>query len=738
VVSPDPWFEIARNVPLLREINAPAFEILRKEARSFCLAGEDVLFRAGDPADAVHIVVEGSLRLETPGKPGKDAEVLAELGPGDCVGELALLRGIPHSTTTVATGPAQVVEMRRVTLDRMMAQDSQLGKKLLDIASRRMVSTRLASIPLLAGIGEIVGSSMDLESNWQRLKAGQILFQRGHHPEFLYVLVSGRLEVVTFNSGDEEERLDLLAPGACIGDMELLTGEPTQATVRAARSSELVRLSRDQFEAILQDHAPKAARIARAVLERARMPESSRTRGRANVSVIVCMPARAGEPYRRFIAEFADSLARFGKTVALSRRTLESLQGSELPDNPASEPARRSLTDWIADHERNSRYVLVEADTRHTLWTESCLAQADLVLILADADDDPEPGELERALYDGGIAPRARRELVLLHPNRSRSPSETRRRLAARRVSAHHHLVSAERSDVDRLARMVTGRAVGVVLGGGGGVRGYSQIGMLKALRECAIPVDMAGGTGTGAIIAAQLAMCRDIESIAATYGGIIRSLGGRARDLTPPLSALLSGRAYVEVLRSTFGDAAIEDLWLPFFSVASSLTGNRHLQHEGPLWMAIRSASSVPGVMPPVRSGGDLLVDGSLLGSVPADVMRRRCGGYVVAVDACHGPAHSAADGRNSLPVASGWSLLWRHLLRRRRPFPGIIETLYRATLIGGSRDVQAIRAVADIYLRLPADGIGTFEWGRAQEAIETGYRYAKEELARAPLPPS
>ncbi len=729
-MSPDQWFEIARNIPLLREINAPAFEILRREASSISLGAGQLLYRVGDPADSLYVVLDGRVRVEVPMADPDGTEVLAELEPAEVIGELALLRGKPRSAQVRAVQEANLVRIRKATLDRMLAQDAEFGKKLEGMAARRMAGVQIASVHLLAGTERAFGPSADLESNWLRLGAGETLVRQGDPPDFLYVSVSGRLEVVRERPGQEDEVLDLLPPGAILGELALLAGDPHPATVRAVRRSEVVRVSRAQYLSVLEKQPEAAQQIFRRLAPRLLPQAAPRARGRTNICVIACVPARRGKAYERFVAMFAESLSRFGATSVLGGRWLEQ-RSADLSDGSRSE---RRLAEWIQELENKNRYVVVDCGTPHASWNKTCLMQADVILVVTDADDDPEPEELEQSLYSGELAPRTRRELVLLHSGRSRLPDDTRRRLAARPVSAHHHLAAGDTADAGRLARVVTGNSVGVVLGGGG-ARGYAQIGVLKAMCELGIPVDACGGTSFGALIAAQVAMGRDLERIVEVFGGpSSKGLPGRGilRNLTPPFASFASGRGYVRALKSWFGESDIEDLWLPFFSVSASLTTRRPIiADQGPLWLALRSTSSLAGILPPVRAGGELLVDGSVLDNLPAGIMKARCGGHVIAVDAGHAAPCEGGSWREPRAVTSGWNLLWRRSLRRPEPVPGFLETLWSSSTMAGAR------GDADVYLLPPAAHIGTFEWKRAREGVEIGYRYALEKLAeRQELP--
>ena len=95
-----------------------------------------------------------------------------------------------------------------------------------------------------------------------------------------------------------------------------------------------------------------------------------------------------------------------------------------------------------------------------------------------------------------------RRELVLLHEGHDPPPGSTSPMLAGGLYGQHHHVRLDIHSDFDRLARLLTGHAVGVVMAGGG-ARAFTHIGVVKALRASGVPIDLVGGTSMGAIVAA-------------------------------------------------------------------------------------------------------------------------------------------------------------------------------------------------------------------------------------------
>ena len=254
-------------------------------------------------------------------------------------------------------------------------------------------------------------------------------------------------------------------------------------------------------------------------------------------------------------------------------------------------------------------------------WTRLCVRQADLVLLVGrGAAGTLEPGLLETIGPAGGPAG-ARRELVLLYDSGQRMPCGTADWLARVPVSAHHHVDPRLPRDYDRLARMLTGRAVGLVLGGGG-ARALAHIGVIRALEEAGIPIDLVGGTSSGAIIGGQCASGWESARILAQSRKVLIDHGS-LNDFTLPVIALRRGRRYIRMLESLFADGRIEDLPLSFFCVSTNLTRSTCMVHRaGLLSEKVGASGAVPGLSPPTADGRDILVDGGVLNNLPVDVL--------------------------------------------------------------------------------------------------------------------
>jgi NTE family protein len=285
----------------------------------------------------------------------------------------------------------------------------------------------------------------------------------------------------------------------------------------------------------------------------------------------------------------------------------------------------------------------------------------------------------------------------------------------------HHYLREGDRGDLSRLARILAGRAVALVLAGGG-ARGFAHIGVIRALREAGVPFDFIGGASMGGIVGAGVAMGWDHKEVAQRMRrAFVQS--SPLSDFTLPLVAVLRGKKVAKLLMDHFGDIRIEDLDRTFFCVSSNLTkGTASIHADGPLWRALRASIAIPGLLPPVVHENSLLVDGGLMNNFPVDVMSTMTPGPVVGVDVAGSEALVVeAENFSEQP----WSKLFRQQLRGA---PSIVSILMRSGTVGNEAQRRQAREQADILFDPPMPGIGLRSWKSFDQAVEAGYAHAAE----------
>jgi predicted acylesterase/phospholipase RssA len=601
-----------------------------------------------------------------------------------------------------------------------------------ELRRRRRVELVVHLLHLFPGLDSEVVEELVPKVEWVALSSGETLFRQGDAADASYLVISGRLRVVA-EEGAAQRVLNEVGPGESVGEMALLTDDDRSATVYAVRDAQLARLDEATFRRFVERHPAAMKRITEFVVRRLRDQSRGWAPERARLSTFAVVPAGPGTPVASFAAGLASALAAHAPASHVNRLRVEAALGraraGELPDE---DPDALRLVQWMNEHEAAHRYVVYEADPRWTGWSERVLRHADHVLVIADAHGDPGLGENERRLREratGGRAPA--QSLVLLWKAGGSGPRETRRWLVGRDVAGHHHVRAGERGDLARLARVLTGNAVGLVLGGGG-ARGFAHIGVLRALAESAVPIDLVGGTSIGAIVAGLVARGLGPDEIDL----LARKQFSSLFDPTLPVVSLLAGRRIGKRIEDSLGSVQIEDLAIPFFCVSTNLTQALEVVHRrGPLARAVRASISLPGILPPVTSDGDLLVDGGLTNNLPIDVMRESvAGGRVVAVDVSAEVDLPAGDEAGY--EVSGWRILGQrlHPFRPSPPPPYILNLLTRSSLVASiiaEREKHA-RAAASLYLKIPAEDVKLLAFDAIEEVAARGYESTRDAIER------
>jgi NTE family protein/lysophospholipid hydrolase len=556
------------------------------------------------------------------------------------------------------------------------------------------------------------------------ITSGDTLIRQGEPGSCVYLVVNGRLRACAERTDGEPPVLANLARGDVVGEMALLTNEPQCATIRAVRDSELLMLSKEPFERLIAKCPLAMKHLVRTNLVRLQRSMLG-PRAQSTVATIAVIPAGSGAPLSDFAASLAMALSAFGPTVHVNRAQFERATRAGLPSNG-------SVASWLNEQEIKYRYVVYESDATCSEWTRRCLRQADRILAVGLAESTPALGEVESILQSLDDRTSAiPRDLVLLHAAETVRPGGTDAWLAARRVDGHHHVRLGRQAGCDRIARFVTGRAIGLVLGGGG-ARGMAHIGAVRAIQELGIPIDMIGGTSSGAAIAGAVAKGLGWESILQTAKELLVSRGSLL-DFTVPLVSLVAGRRISRTLQRTFEDVAIEDLWMNYFCVSTNLSRARTVVHRsGPLWKGVRASVSLPGILPPVLHDRDLLVDGGVMNKLPVDVMRGMCnGGKVLAVSVS--PTHDGLESSDPFrDHLSGWGVLYRRLnpFSARREDLNIARILLSSTLVKSAQTQESLEREADLCVRVCPRPSALFDFSCLDAIVESGYQAAREQL--------
>ncbi|VDK77344.1 unnamed protein product, partial [Onchocerca ochengi] len=507
--------------------------------------------------------------------------------------------------------------------------------------------------------------TVDFAVDWVLLDSGQAVYRSGDVADSMFVLLSGRLRSV-----EGKKIIEEFGRGDVLGMIEVLQRVPRATTVLAIRFSQLARLPEGLLNFIKIKFPQVGFRLVHllgqyytssiqstSTFRRAYKDDLSITAGDPqshikNLHTIAVVAATSDVPLTAFTCELYHALTANLRVLRLSSQKISELLDASVLEKQAD----FRLMHWLNLQEDTYPLIIYECDTTATYWTRRCLRQADAILFVANGEQKP----LEQSLMDDYLnmnedSIRTNKELILLWNEKTVEPRGTIEWLKGSWFSGHHHIrihkrmvqwnlkeVSESdivsyyekniyggkvdsRSDFSRLARILTGNAIGVVLSGGG-ARGAAHVGVLRAMQEHGIPIDMIGGTSIGALISGLYAQgVEDLEQRVRSWFMMMSSIWKKLWDLTYAHSAMFTGAGFNHGLQDLFSDSLIEDLWIPYFCVSTDISSSIMRVHRtGPLWAYCRASMSLAGYLPPLCDprDGHLLLDGGYVNNLPADVM--------------------------------------------------------------------------------------------------------------------
>jgi NTE family protein len=546
-------------------------------------------------------------------------------------------------------------------------------------------------------------------TSWFSLPGGQMLYGAGDSADQLYFVRAGRLGAFRREEGRPPQFLGVIRPGEPAGEMALVAGAPHSADVVALRDSEIFALSRKDFFEACEEDGSVMIELAKLMILRTRQAANTAPLGEPTVFGFVPL----GKPgtLRPLVERMAGEIGQLGYSVTCI--------GSEAAHAP---------TEWFSDVERTHDYVLYTAEAGEGGWSQLVSRQVDRLFRVGRGDRKPVKPE-GAPVSASPLQMQELVDLILLQPNDIKRPGGSEAWMDAAKPARLFHLRRDHQPDLQRMARVLTGQSVGLVLSGGG-ARAYAHIGAIRALHEHGVPIDFVGGVSMGGIVAAGVAMgWDDTEMDQRIREAFVTS--SPLDDIALPLLAMTRGEKVASRLAEHFGDVQIADLWLPFFCLSSNLTTGAYQMHNrGVLRDALRASIALPGILPPATIGNNVLVDGAVLKNFPTDVMRAVQLGPIVGVDVTGGRSITADDVARPSSV---WRWIWSGQWRKGPP---IVSLLIRAATVSTGRDLAAARDATDVLVMPDMSRTEIRDWSAFDPAVAEGYRATCEALGKLKRP--
>ncbi|XP_064416365.1 patatin-like phospholipase domain-containing protein 6 [Latimeria chalumnae] len=707
---------------------------------------------------SLHFVLWGCLHVYQQMIDKEEDVCLFVAQPGEMVGQLAVLTGEPLIFTIKANRDCIFLRISKSDLYEMMKVQPSI---ILSAAHTEV--TRIS--PLVR--------QLDFAISWMAVEAGCTLYRQGAVTDGIYIVLSGRLRsVIQKEKENKKELVGEFGRGNLVAAVEFFMGEPHASSVHAVRDTEVARIPEGVLHYIKKLYPEAVTHLLPLLGQRilgnmgqvhklvgdVRQQPTSMLSGpemmnpASNLSTVAVLPVNQDVPIEAFSLELSHALHFIGPSLLLNSDIIREQLGIAALDRIHE----YRLSGWLAQQEDIHRIVLYQTDYTMTPWTQRCIRQADCILIVGLGDQEPILGELEERLENTAV--RALKQLILLHKEDGPSPSRTVEWLNMRTwCSGHLHIKCPRRvfscrtptklrevydevferladkhSDFSRLARVLTGNTIALVLGGGG-ARGCSHVGLIQAIEEAGIPLDMVGGTSIGSLVGALYAEERNAtqtERRTREFTKAMNSVVKQVLDLTYPITSLFSGTSFNSVIYNILKDRQIEDLWLPYFCVSTDISASTMRVHEhGSLWRYVRASMTLSGYLPPLcdPKDGNLLVDGGYINNLPADVAKNMGAKIVIAVDV---GSQREAELCNYGDSLSGWWLLWNQLnpWAKKLKVPDMAEIQSRLAYVSCVQQLEMVKHSAYCeYIRPPIDRFKTMDFGKFDEIYGLGYQHGK-----------
>lgn len=571
------------------------------------------------------------------------------------------------------------------------------------------------------------------------LKQGKTLFEQDDYADAMYILVDGQL-ISSLTTDNEEKMICLVNVGETIGELGALSQKPRSLTVKATKNSSLLRLTRTNFITFWEKYSTTAFQLQ--IIDGIISRSQSVIKLLANEKLlkhVVLIPATDEPIPDEFIAQLKENKRADQKLLIVDSDFFIQQQLDR-----THQTIKKIMSQ--ADHEDRTIVFIIKDQQvlqNYILWYENPSVQLifnniDALYAIASINAKPELHGNAKQLFEDSLFHFAtKKELILIHTDSSIEPlHKVSKWLNLYNFTLHHHIRISNPNDFKRLIRFFLDIPTALVLGGGG-VKGWAELGVIKALEEQNIPIDAIGGTSIGSLIAAVYAQHQNYEQ---TYESLKPFLplsykNFSFKKLSYPIISLTNGKAYTEALQKTFANDHAEDLWLPNFSMITNLSNGQEIRKSnGLLWENIRCSSSLPLIFPPFVKNGQLLVDGGLLNNLPVDQMRNLIGkkSNVIAVllSNCAND-HHIYKFPPVIPFLTAFLVHFK-ITKDNYIYPPLFETFINSLLIGSKSKVNLNARNANILIKpeLSDFSLMKLKPEKIDDLINLGYIAAMQKL--------
>ena len=242
------------SISLFTDVPDEVLARLVKESRLVDLEPGGMLIERGTTADALYALIEGSVQLIRP--QDKDTVILSE---GDVVGISCLLERVNYEGDVTARSKVRALRISRLLLERLVREYPSVADVLLQVLGRRLVATLVRTSPMFSSFDPSTRSEVAEMFAVRRAQMGTRILEAGQRADGVYIPMIGELTAL----GPGGEELGRLKLGRALGQHSMLTGTPSDVTVRADSDVLILRLSARRFRELVADYPAMVTHLER-------------------------------------------------------------------------------------------------------------------------------------------------------------------------------------------------------------------------------------------------------------------------------------------------------------------------------------------------------------------------------------------------------------------------------------------------------------------------------------------
>lgn len=565
---------------------------------------------------------------------------------------------------------------------------------------------------LIISLGEIIS-----------LGADEILFRQGDPSDSLYVVLSGKLSAEVITKTGETVPVGIITKGETIGELGVISNKLRAATISTLTDSILFSVSEINVKKIAQLYPQMLITLISFIV----------TRSQNLINIIK-------EPVKN---ESINTGMIFLEDIPILKTFIEELKNS-IPEKLGILDARKlnfnlstpnsEILEFMENYTKKYKNNLLLLDIENTQLLEVISKKIEqLYLVYSNESTNILHSKIYQILIDSKNKLGKKIHLVRIHDKDIILKIKNKHFYDLPFVTRHHQIRIGTKTDYDRLIRYILGTQTGLVLGGGG-VKGWAHFGILKALEELHVPIDMIGGTSSGAVAAACYAVSENYTQALESFTKIMSTLRKpfKFSNLTYPKISIYSGKVGTVAIQNVFKNTLIEDLLLPFFCISTNLSNHDETIHlSGPIWEALRASVSIPGLLPPMVINNYIHTDGGLINNLPVDRMRMLLGVESKIIAVTVGRKQYYPD-YNFPPILTIFNIIKYKLGILKYQFPSYPDFFLNSLLIGSITKELGSCEHADLLI---APDIADFKMIGIKESeekklIEIGYQTAIKAL--------